>query len=361
MRDLLLAGHTINSFGNPAPLGASEVSHLCLAADGAIITKAWTSEQRFSHHGRFWTFKEILVEPPPSQKPHPPFWMAAGNPSSIRRVAVRGYNLLLDQFAAFDVIGERIALFKSECAARGRALNPMHIALARDMYVANNQAAKDAALERNRQFHERILSVARWPDRSGGSHILAYHHAPEEAETNSLVGTPDEIMGKLEALRRRPVIVSTPIVAAFGYSRPCPSSGQRRCATQPYWSMFHDTTRFGCCRSDIDSVHVRHVRLGGDSLARGNASSHSLEPGWRPNGFVTVPVAASIGPALALVASAVCALLMWLATIVPDCTVDVSNIFAGFVAFVWIALVVVFAGAHAYIMYGAIFGMAHGT
>jgi alkanesulfonate monooxygenase SsuD/methylene tetrahydromethanopterin reductase-like flavin-dependent oxidoreductase (luciferase family) len=117
-------------------------------------------------------------------------------------VAVRGYNLLLDQFAAFDVIGERIALFKSECTARGRALNSMNIALARDMYVANNQAAKDAALERNRQFHERILSVSRWPDRPGGSHILAYHHVPEEAEANSLVGTPDEIMGKLEALRR---------------------------------------------------------------------------------------------------------------------------------------------------------------
>jgi hypothetical protein len=78
-----------------------------------------------------------------------------------------------------------------------------------------------------------------------------------------------------------------------------------------------------------------------------------------PNGFVTVPVAASIGPALALVASAVCALMMWLATIVPDR--DVSDIFAGFIAVVWIALVVVFAGAHAYIMYGAIFGMVHGA
>jgi alkanesulfonate monooxygenase SsuD/methylene tetrahydromethanopterin reductase-like flavin-dependent oxidoreductase (luciferase family) len=52
----------------------------------AIITKAWTSGQRFSHHGRFWTFNDILVEPPTSQKPHPPFWMAAGTPSSIRRV-----------------------------------------------------------------------------------------------------------------------------------------------------------------------------------------------------------------------------------------------------------------------------------
>jgi alkanesulfonate monooxygenase SsuD/methylene tetrahydromethanopterin reductase-like flavin-dependent oxidoreductase (luciferase family) len=44
------------------------------------------------------------------QKPHPPFWMAAGTPSSIRRVAER--------------------------AACGRAYNPMGIALARDMHVA---------------------------------------------------------------------------------------------------------------------------------------------------------------------------------------------------------------------------------
>ena len=47
--------------------------------------------------------------------------------------------------------------------------------------------------------------VARWPDRAGGSHILAYGHAPEEAEANGLIGTPDEIMCKLEALRRNGV------------------------------------------------------------------------------------------------------------------------------------------------------------
>jgi hypothetical protein len=35
--------------------------------------------------------------------------------------------------------------------------------------------------------------------------ILAYGHAPEEAEANSLIGTPDEIMCKLEALRRNGV------------------------------------------------------------------------------------------------------------------------------------------------------------
>jgi alkanesulfonate monooxygenase SsuD/methylene tetrahydromethanopterin reductase-like flavin-dependent oxidoreductase (luciferase family) len=165
-----------------------------------IISKAWTSEQRFSHHGRFWTFNDIVVEPPAWQKPHPSIWMAAGSPSSIRRVAERGYNLILDQFASFDVIAERIALFKDACASHGHFASD--IALARDMHVADSEADKDSALGRYRAFHQRILAVSRWPDHAGGSHILAYGHAAEEAEANSLVGTPDEIAAKLVALQR---------------------------------------------------------------------------------------------------------------------------------------------------------------
>src|SRR5262249_61938768 len=83
--------------------------------------------------------------PPTNKTPPPPFWIAAGSLSSIRRAAAHGYNLLLDQFAGFDVIRERIALFKAEHAAHGGAYNPMGIALARDMHVADNQAAKNAA------------------------------------------------------------------------------------------------------------------------------------------------------------------------------------------------------------------------
>ena len=149
----------------------------------AIITKAWTSEQRFSHHGRFWTFNDVVVEPPTWQKPHPPIWMGAGSPASIRAVAARGGNLILDQFAQIDVIGERIALFKSAQARLGPApfapTKGPRTALARDMHVASSPAETEAALARNRQGHERILSVARWPDHAGGSHILAYDHTPE--------------------------------------------------------------------------------------------------------------------------------------------------------------------------------------
>ena len=72
-----------------------------------VMIRAWTSTERFSHHGRFWQFDDIIVEPPAAQKPHPALWMAAGSAPSIRKVAERGCNLLLDQFAQVEVIGER--------------------------------------------------------------------------------------------------------------------------------------------------------------------------------------------------------------------------------------------------------------
>ena len=87
-----------------------------------VIVKAWTSKQRFSHHGKYWHFEDIIVEPPTAQKPHPPMWMGAGSADSIRQVAERGYNLLLDQFASFETVAERIAIFKAEVEKRGRTL-----------------------------------------------------------------------------------------------------------------------------------------------------------------------------------------------------------------------------------------------
>ena len=36
-----------------------------------VMTRAWTTRERFSHRGRFWHFEDIVVEPPPAQTPAP--------------------------------------------------------------------------------------------------------------------------------------------------------------------------------------------------------------------------------------------------------------------------------------------------
>jgi len=167
----------------------------------AVMTKAWTSRERFSHRGRFWQFDDIVVEPPPAQQPHPPLWVAAGSEASIRRAAARGFNLILDQYASPDVLGERIALYRAGLEAQGGRFDPMRVAVARQAYVANDRADKEAALQKQAQWNERTVAVARTPDGKAGSHILAYAAAPDGTVANTLFGTPDEIHEKLAALK----------------------------------------------------------------------------------------------------------------------------------------------------------------
>jgi alkanesulfonate monooxygenase SsuD/methylene tetrahydromethanopterin reductase-like flavin-dependent oxidoreductase (luciferase family) len=165
-----------------------------------VMVKAWTSRERFSHRGRFWQFNDIAVEPPPAQSPHPLLWMAAGSAASIRRVVAHGCNLLLDQFASPQLLGERIAIYKAELERAGRRYDPMSVAVARDVYVARDETDKKAALARAAEVRRRTIEVSRAPDRAGGSHILAYDH-DEAGNQAALYGTPDEIVPELEALR----------------------------------------------------------------------------------------------------------------------------------------------------------------
>src|SRR6202165_4422965 len=87
-----------------------------------VLVKSWTSDAPFSHRGKYWAFDNVVVEPPTAQKPHPPLWMGAGRPASIKKVAAHGYNLLLGQFSSVDEIGEAIAIFKAEVEAHGRTV-----------------------------------------------------------------------------------------------------------------------------------------------------------------------------------------------------------------------------------------------
>ncbi len=166
-----------------------------------VMTRAFTTRQRFSHKGRFFHFEDIVVEPPPAQRPHPPFWVAAGNPHSIARAAERGFNLILDQYASPDSLAERIAIYR-QARERGRlAFDPMQVTVARQLYVAKDAADKQEALKRQAQYTQRTVASARRPDAKGGSHVLAYADKPGATEEHALYGTPDEIARMLEALQ----------------------------------------------------------------------------------------------------------------------------------------------------------------
>jgi alkanesulfonate monooxygenase SsuD/methylene tetrahydromethanopterin reductase-like flavin-dependent oxidoreductase (luciferase family) len=171
-----------------------------------VMMRAWTTRTRFSHKGRFWHFEDIVVEPPPAQKPYPPLWVAAGNPDSIRRAAARGFNLILDQYASPQALGDRVATYKAEREAHGFGFDPMQVAVARQLYVARDKADKDAALRRQAEYTKRTIDASRYPSAKAGSHVLAYADRVGATEENALYGTPEEIAAMLETLRENSVI-----------------------------------------------------------------------------------------------------------------------------------------------------------
>src|SRR6266568_9071313 len=167
----------------------------------ALIIKSWTSEQRFSHHGKFWNFDDIIVEPPTRQKPHPPIWMAAGQPDSIRKVARRGYKLLLDQFASVPLTIERFNIYKAEVEACGRSFDAMDVGVCRAFYVAKNAEDKIKAIEARLANQQRMSGLAAGPVGTAKSSMLSFDHTLDAAAESAMYGTPDEIALKLDALR----------------------------------------------------------------------------------------------------------------------------------------------------------------
>jgi alkanesulfonate monooxygenase SsuD/methylene tetrahydromethanopterin reductase-like flavin-dependent oxidoreductase (luciferase family) len=154
-----------------------------------VIRKAWTSEERFSHHGKRWHYENILVEPAPLQRPHPPLWLAAGSPDSIRRAAREGFNLLLDQLASVEQVGERIALYKAECEAVGREYHANMVGTARALQMFHSESEREAAYATRKRVVGVIGDLARGKlaDRV-------------EDDTAPLLGTPSEIITRLKQL-----------------------------------------------------------------------------------------------------------------------------------------------------------------
>ena len=159
-----------------------------------IIRKAWTTPHdknggRFNHHGKRWHYDNIVVEPEPLQRPHPPLWLAAGSPDSIKRAAREGYNLLLDQLAQTDQIIRRIKLFREECKSAGRAYDPGMVATARPLQMIHSESERAAAYETRKRVLATIGDLARdkLPDRV-------------EDDTAPLLGTPGEVIARLKEL-----------------------------------------------------------------------------------------------------------------------------------------------------------------
>lgn len=166
-----------------------------------VLRKAWTNSGRFDHHGKRWTFNNIVVEPRPVQQPHPPMWMGAGSPDGIKRAARDGFNLLLDQIAPIELINQRVAIYRDELAAHGQPFDPMRIGVTRAMQIVRNDEERQHAYNLRKRTIAQIGGLARGPGAEKYQKPGSFADADIAQENAPLIGTVDEVVGRLKQLQ----------------------------------------------------------------------------------------------------------------------------------------------------------------
>lgn len=173
-----------------------------------VLEKCWREPGRFSHKGRFWEFKDVIIDPKSVQGQHVPVWVSADSEPSIRRAARQGYNLMLSHFIDAKAVGDRVRAFREETEAQGRAYDPNSCLIIRAFYMTEDPVEAEAARERHRGVHakHRPLSVAPSaapainPNAAPAKEGL-YTPPSGHSDEALMIGSKAEIIAKLRDLR----------------------------------------------------------------------------------------------------------------------------------------------------------------
>jgi alkanesulfonate monooxygenase SsuD/methylene tetrahydromethanopterin reductase-like flavin-dependent oxidoreductase (luciferase family) len=171
----------------------------------AFLRRAWTATGRFSHHGKRWHYEDIVIEPAPVQKPHPPLWVGAFSAASIQRAAEDGFNLLLGQAGSPELVAESIGIYRKAVEARGRVFDPMSVGLTRALHIATNAAEREAAHRLRMAFMRNVQELSLSPTGASPTigrprRALGEAEMRQATETDALIGPPDEIVARLRRL-----------------------------------------------------------------------------------------------------------------------------------------------------------------
>src|SRR5262245_22780756 len=166
-----------------------------------IVLAAWRQE-RVTYRGRFWSYEGIEVLPKPLQSPHPPVWLAASSPDSVRRAAAKGYDLLHDPHATHAVIGAKRRLYFDVLREHGFPTEGRVIPTARLLAVGTTEAEALAVARAGAQWTvssyanpTKRASPAPWQQRPDVDPVERY------MDDVVVRGTPEQVAEKVTELR----------------------------------------------------------------------------------------------------------------------------------------------------------------
>ena len=169
-----------------------------------IVQKAWQSE-RFSHHGTYYDYDDVLVLPRPYQTPHPPVYLAASSPDSIRKAGADGYTIMLDPHSSNAEIQAKRQLYGQVMAENGHTVGDRDLPIVRYVALADTHAEAEEVARRSSTW---TVGAYANPNKSGrrAQTILGQERDPNvdpvERYLNdvAIVGTASEVVDRFKQL-----------------------------------------------------------------------------------------------------------------------------------------------------------------
>ena len=105
----------------------------------AALRRLWT-EERVTFEGRFHRFRDVTVLPRPTQRPHPPIWVAAVvSPESFVWAGEQGYHMMVVPYLGeHHELAEKIQLYRRAYREHGHEATrgPGEVMMVLHLYVA---------------------------------------------------------------------------------------------------------------------------------------------------------------------------------------------------------------------------------
>ncbi len=178
--------------------------------EGLEQVRLLLEEENVTSKGRFHSFKNVTSLPRPTQKPRPPFWVAAiGTPASFEKAGRLGHSVMAIPMAGTRV-GELVALYrdawrKAGHPGKGRVMFAFHMLCHED----HGEAVRIAREPLNRYLKSLVGAASHWitgtrsKDYAGYDQVIAQldreTFESQIASGAAWIGTPAEIIDQIEA------------------------------------------------------------------------------------------------------------------------------------------------------------------
>jgi alkanesulfonate monooxygenase SsuD/methylene tetrahydromethanopterin reductase-like flavin-dependent oxidoreductase (luciferase family) len=119
-----------------------------------MVPKIW-EDGLFSWEGRFWNVPPREVRPKPYQKPHPPIWVAALQPSTYHLAAQKGIGVMALSVAAPSVLASHIKEYKENVRKAkpvGKVINDQWLSATMAYCDSDNKAGRELAAKSLKTF-----------------------------------------------------------------------------------------------------------------------------------------------------------------------------------------------------------------